>query len=184
MSSKSRFIGKILLVIVAIHACNKIMDSSSNAYNFVNEEIVSAIPDIPPTTRNDLPTISVDDFKASIIKYIDTPYRFGGTSPSGIDCSGLPFMIYKENGITLPRHSSKQFLSGERVNANDSLCLGDLLFFVDNSRSRRINHVAVYLKDGQFIHASKMVGEIIISSLDDGNFRNRFIGARRVAKFE
>lgn len=109
--------------------------------------------------------------------WIDTRYRFGGSSKSGIDCSGFTGMIYKNIfDIQLPRMASEQFKICNKVN-QEQLAEGDLVFF--NTRGG-VSHVGLYLSNGFFVHASTKYG-VIISSLSEGYYHERFIGGGRIS---
>lgn len=116
--------------------------------------------------------------------YLGTPYRFGGTTRRGIDCSAFIQRIYETEGIELPRISSSQASVGVRV-AREELQKGDLIFFSTTSRSR-VTHVGmVYdVKDGkvQFIHASSSKG-VTVSDLDESYWNSRYRTARRIDEF-
>jgi cell wall-associated NlpC family hydrolase len=115
-------------------------------------------------------------------EYIGIPYRSGGTSLRGMDCSGFARTIYANLfGIELPHNSADQFSFHklQRID-EDELQTGDLLFF---SQKRRINHVGVYLGDGNFIHATNGQG-ITISSLDDQHWKSRMVGTKRPMSFD
>ncbi|MGV4530385.1 C40 family peptidase [Ornithobacterium rhinotracheale] len=116
--------------------------------------------------------------------YLGTPYRFGGTTRSGIDCSAFMQRIYEAEGIELPRISSSQANIGVRV-TRDELQKGDLIFFSTTSRSR-VTHVGmVYdVQDGKvrFIHASSSKG-VTVSDLDESYWNSRYRTARRVEEF-
>jgi NlpC/P60 family len=123
--------------------------------------------------------LSADQFKKEIQKYIGIPYRMGGASLKGMDCSGLIKRIYaKLFGIDLPHNSSQQsrlpFL--ETVSAKD-LKTGDLIFF--GPRGRRINHVGVYLAEGKFMYAGRRLG-VTIASLNTNYWKSRFIVSKRI----
>lgn len=108
--------------------------------------------------------------------FIGAPYRSGGTTPNGVDCSGLTFAVYRQIGVKLPRTSHAQARAGSHID-RDQLRAGDLVFFGSGSS---VNHVGIYAEDGEFIHASTRSRSVRFDSLDNKYFRNRYIGARRV----
>jgi probable lipoprotein NlpC len=117
--------------------------------------------------------------QGAIEDYLGTPYRYGGTSRRGIDCSGLVVEIYRSVGVDLPRMSEGQIKAGSRVDLPD-LRFGDVLFFSKASRKGggRTLHVGLYMADGQFVHASKTRG-VVLDSLRKEHWRKSFIEARR-----
>jgi hypothetical protein len=123
--------------------------------------------------------LSEQQFENEVKKYLGIPYRLGGTSNKGMDCSNFSRIIYsKLLGIEIPNNSISQFSSSELkpIESHD-LQMGDLIFF-GNNKKKRINHVGVYLSDGQFIHASSSQG-ITVSSLDNRYWKKRFVSSRR-----
>lgn len=107
---------------------------------------------------------------------IGTPYRWGGDSPDGFDCSGLVVYAFREGGaIQVPRTSHEQFLAADRVPIAAALP-GDLVFF---GRGGRVSHVGIYLGDERFIHAPESGQSVKISSMAEGWYRARFAGAGR-----
>lgn len=117
----------------------------------------------------------------SAYSYLGTPYRFGGTSPDGFDCSGFVRQVFNENGIFLGRSSRDQAREGIPV-ALSELKPGDLIFFNMRARNRhRIDHVGLYIGNGQFIHASSSRSkEITIDALESHLYLRKFVGARRI----
>ncbi|MBL0564800.1 C40 family peptidase [Aeromonas veronii] len=104
------------------------------------------------------------------------PYRMGGSSQRGIDCSAFAREVFRNAvGIELPRDTRSQVHEGTRVSKQD-LVEGDLVFFKIN---RRLNHVGIYVGNGEFIHASTRVG-VTRSKLDSQYWRNKFWQARRI----
>lgn len=89
-------------------------------------------------------------------------YLWGGTSTKVTDCSGLSKISYFSNGIILQRDASQQALTGKKFNDWHEAQLGDLLFF-GNSKTGRVTHVGIYLRDGKYIHCS---GQVKVNSLD------------------
>lgn len=113
-----------------------------------------------------------------IIKYLDTPYKYGGNSLNGIDCSAFTQSVYRDAlNVNLNRSAREQFTQGKVIDKED-LKFGDLVFF--NTRRRvRPGHVGIYIGDGLFAHASTK-GGVIISSFDEDYYSKRYMGARRV----
>ncbi len=105
-----------------------------------------------------------------------TSYVFGGTSQQGFDCSGFAKYVYASSGISLPRTSFAQFASGGAVSKND-LKQGDLVFFTTYAPGA--SHVGIYMGGGSFVHASNPRSGVITSSLNDGFYSSRYLGARR-----
>ena len=107
---------------------------------------------------------------------IGTPYRWGGTSPKGFDCSGLVHYLYSKQGIFLPRSSRDQFTALPAVEQPQP---GDLVFF----RKRGvINHVGIYVGDGKMLHAPQTGSHVRIESMEKPNWQRRYAGARRALK--
>lgn len=104
---------------------------------------------------------SNDSLADTAMKFINSPYIWGGRIPSGIDCSGFTQLIYKIHGISIPRDSWQQAESGKAIDFIDTAEPGDLVLF-DNDR-RKICHVGMILSKGLVIHAS---GRVRIDSID------------------
>jgi len=116
------------------------------------------------------------------LKFIGVPYVWGGTTPSGFDCSGLVQYCYRQVGVNLPRTSREQFKVGTFIAAGNLAALkpGDLLFFGYNADPGRIHHVGMYVGDGNFIHAPGTGDHVKISSLADRITNHKdYVGAVR-----
>lgn len=107
---------------------------------------------------------------------LGVPYRWGGMSPTGFDCSGLVKYSYGKAGKTLQRTAANMYYSnGYRVS---SLQVGDLMFFAPNKASKP-THVAIYIGSGKMIMASSSKG-VIITYTNNSYWKPRYIGAKRI----
>jgi len=119
-----------------------------------------------------------DEIVATAQKYIGIPYRWGGESPNtGFDCSGLTMVVYRLNGLQLPRSSRAQWQAGKPV-IHSHLLKGDLVFFA-TSGGRRVSHVGIYVGHNRFLHAPGKNRKIRTSSLSNQYYKSRYLGARR-----
>lgn len=114
-----------------------------------------------------------------IIKYMNTPYKYGGNSMKGIDCSAFTQTVYRDAlSIDINRSAREQYKQGEVITEKSELKFGDLVFF--NTRRRvRPGHVGIYIGDNLFAHASTKHG-VTVSSLDHNYYSARYMGARRI----
>lgn len=108
--------------------------------------------------------------------FLGAPYRLGGSSVTGIDCSGFVKKIYNLFNIDLPRTAMEQSLLGMKVSRSE-LSEGDLLFF---GTTRSIGHVGIYVGDNKFVHASSRKRGVRIDDLDTPYFDKRFVRAVRI----
>jgi cell wall-associated NlpC family hydrolase len=106
------------------------------------------------------------------MRYLGTPYVWGGASPSGFDCSGFTMYVYAQVGVSLPHNAAAQYGYGSPVSSGD-LQPGDLVFFDG------LGHVGLYIGGGQFIHAPHTGDVVKISSLS-GWYAATYVGARRL----
>ena len=125
----------------------------------------------------------IESMKMAIVKYDETPYHYGGNTLDGIDCSAFTGSVYQQTfKMTLPRSAREQFTIGEIIPSREDLKFGDLIFF--NTRRRvKPGHVAIYIGDHKFVHASSRHG-VIVSSMDDEYYTKRYMGGRRVLDIE
>ncbi len=114
-----------------------------------------------------------------IIKYLNTPYKFGGNTKDGIDCSAFTQKVYSDCvSISLLRTAKDQYNEGTPVDEVSNLKFGDLIFF-DTRNNVKPGHVGIYLGDNLFAHASSKQG-VTVSSLTSEYYYKRFMGGRRI----
>lgn len=135
--------------------------------------------------KNDLnytSTTKADKIIEHASSYFGTKYKYGGTSKSGMDCSGLVFTAFGEEDIQLPRVSRDMAKKGEKISLSE-VTNGDLLFFATSKNRNRINHVAVVseVKNGiiKFIHSTISEG-VTESSLLQNYWKKAFVKATRI----
>jgi cell wall-associated NlpC family hydrolase len=131
----------------------------------VSGHITGVPPDQSPAPRNATAA-------RLATRYLGAPYVWAGSSPSGFDCSGLVMYAFSQVGVAIPHNAAQQFRLGAPVE-RDRLIPGDIVFF------NQLRHNGIYLGDGRFVHATKP-GGVKIARLDDGWFRTRWVGARRL----
>jgi cell wall-associated NlpC family hydrolase len=107
--------------------------------------------------------------------FIGAPYKFGGTTPKGFDCSGFVQYVFDKRKITLPRSADTQYKVGKGI-TQKNLQQGDLVFF--STYEKGASHCGIYLGQDKFIHASSH--GVMISRLDESYWKTRYLGARRV----
>jgi len=116
------------------------------------------------------------------VSFKGTKYKYGGTTKSGMDCSGLMFTSFKAGNINLPRTSFSQSKTGKTIRVKD-IQKGDLVFF-KTGRKNRINHVGLVVShtngNVKFVHASSSRG-VMMSSLKDGYWANAYATSKRIS---
>ena len=124
-------------------------------------------------------SLSPEGLVETVVEFNGIPYLWGGASSKAIDCSGLTSNVFFMNGILLPRDADQQSLCGKEITTEydyKNLRPGDLLFFgrkASNERPESVTHVAIYLDDSEFIHASGFRDRVSINSMD--STRENFI---------
>lgn len=152
-------IGSLLALVVFVTAC-------------------SSMPQAPVTTRTPMAKVesSLGHSAAQIaLQQIGVPYRYGGQTPSGFDCSGLVHYSYYRAGKSVPRTTAALW-SGTRPVARSELQVGDLLFF---SISGKMSHVGLYVGDNRFVHAPSSGKTVNVQSLSTPYYQNAFLRAGR-----
>ncbi|MDH4140779.1 MAG: NlpC/P60 family protein [Coriobacteriia bacterium] len=117
------------------------------------------------------------------LEYVGVPYKWGGCSPGGFDCSGLTQYVYAKVGISLPRTSRSQYGVGAHVPSDrvDLLVAGDLVFFGYGADPGQVHHVGIYVGNGDYLHAPQSGQNVRVDSLN-GRIESRgdYVGASRL----
>jgi cell wall-associated NlpC family hydrolase len=108
---------------------------------------------------------------------VGKPYKYGGSSPSGFDCSGLVMYSYRQAGLALPHSTDKQRATSRPVKVAD-LRRGDLLFF--NQEGKKHGHVGIYVGGGKFVHAPSSGKSVRSDRLDNPYWKKHLTEARRI----
>jgi peptidoglycan endopeptidase LytE len=120
-------------------------------------------------------------FVRVVKNFLGVPYRLGGSTLKGIDCSAFVKKIYEIFNVQLPRTAQEQFLFGRKVEKNE-LEEGDLVFF--KTRRAHHAHVGIYIGDNQFVHASSRNKEVKVDNLLTPYFHQRFLRGVRVKELK
>lgn len=139
-----------------------------------------------PATVKDIDIASMSKVEKSLVKeataWLGTPYKYGGNTRSGVDCSGFVYHVFRNSlDINLPRNSGKQHDYCRKISKKD-LSTGDLVFFATTRGSKKVSHVGLYVGDGKMIHASTSRG-VVCQNLSDDYYTRTFVGAGRIDSF-
>ncbi|MBM6619345.1 peptidoglycan-binding protein [Bacillus suaedaesalsae] len=152
-----------------------VADSTTLKHLFTNQNVRGKTITVRSVKKQT--NFSVD---TSIIKHatslIGIPYKWGGTSPSGFDCSGFLQYVYSQKGYTIPRTVSDIWNFGVNVSKPS---IGDLVFF--QTYKRGPSHAGIYLGDGKFIHSGSK--GVTVSSMNTSYWQERYLGSKRIVQY-
>jgi peptidoglycan DL-endopeptidase CwlO len=131
----------------------------------IDEPVADGASSAPPSRYGGVVGIAM--------RYLGVPYRWGGASPSGFDCSGFIMYVYAQVGVSLPHNAAAQYGVGVPVSKSD-LQPGDLVFF------NGLGHNGMYVGGGNFIHSPHTGDVVKISSLSQDWYARTYVGARRI----
>lgn len=130
------------------------------------------------STGSTRPTAELGDQAAShAMKMVGKPYRYGGASPAGFDCSGLILYSYRQAGLSVPRSTESQRAAARPIKVSQ-LRRGDLLYF--NQEGKKYGHAAIYLGDNRFVHAPSSGKAVRVDRLDSPYWKKHLSEARRL----
>lgn len=110
------------------------------------------------------------------LSMVGAPYKYGGSSPDGFDCSGLVYYAYEAAGMTLPRTTAQLLRASSGIALREAR-EGDLLFFEITSKP---DHVGIFIGNDQFVHAPSSGKHVSIGTLSDPYWQSSFVSARRL----
>lgn len=154
--------------------------SGSNAFFLAIILIISGCSVVKPDMERE--NAIREKVVSTAMKYKGCPYKYGGTTPKGFDCSGFTSYVYKKAGIKLPRSSDDQYDAGTDIDF-DEMKNGDLVFFTRWSGVGKLfspNHVGIFLGNDRFIHAPSSGGRVRIDRLSESYWENHYKGSRKV----
>ena len=132
-----------------------------------------------PVTEPSVAAVSMHPAVISLALSLQgTPYRNGGSDPSGFDCSGFVQWVFAQQGLALPREVKDQYRAGSEIDSDDILP-GDLVFF--ETVSSGASHVGIALGGGEFVHAPSSRGVVRVERYTSRYWADRWVGARRIA---
>jgi cell wall-associated NlpC family hydrolase len=121
-----------------------------------------------------IPTVG-ERAAAIALKEVGVPYRWGGASPAGFDCSGLVYWAYGRLGVELPHSSYALYDRGRQV-TRSRVKTGDLLFFSG------LGHVGIYIGRGRMVHAPHTGSRVEVVSVGRSSYAGRLVGIRRIVR--
>lgn len=153
------------------------LSGDEGSVQLVKQEDAASPPDTPVEDLSPEETNRIQHLLDVATNFIGVPYKFGGGTRKGIDCSAFVQKVFGFLSVDLPRTAREQFRIGEKI-PKDDLKEGDLVFF--KTYAKYPSHVGIYIGDNKFIHASSRDHKVSVSTLDTPYYTKRFIGAKRM----
>jgi len=136
----------------------------------------ASAPVTPTSTAKATAADRGDAAAALAAKMVGKPYKYGGASPSGFDCSGLVYYSFRQAGVALPHNTAQQRAASRLVKVAE-LRRGDLLFF--DQEGKKHGHVGIYLGEGRFVHAPSSGKSVRADALSNPYWKKHLTEARR-----
>lgn len=164
---RTLFGATLLLIVANLVGC-------ASSLTIMHPSATNAVASSPTPTKTQPSAHRALDIAVDMI---GAPYRYGGTSPRGFDCSGLVYYAYRKAGIHAPRTTTEQYRQTKRVQVSH-LQPGDLVFF--RISQDKISHVGIYAGNSRFVHAPSGGKAVAYASLHDPYWQGRLTGAGRL----
>ncbi len=170
-----------LLTVGVFASPSKVQKKQSVSYKKVRTKAKPVSPKEIALRYGNGPTFEGDQevIRLYSLALYGTPYKFGGVGQRAFDCSAFVQKVFRASRIELPRDSRAQARYGYKVSLSE-LKPGDLLFF--KTYKKDVSHVGIYIGDGKMIHAATKGGQVMISSIYDPYYMQRFLFAKRIIR--